>query len=139
MVYLPRLHWRADYSLIKLREAGFENIERVEGVDAALVDVRAEAERRGWFFEPSAADGEIGCSLSMIGLWQRVVEQHIPYLLVFEDDVLPHTELARVGPEYWADTPSDAEFVLIGNHMSVSDIAALPDPRRRVLRLPSSC
>jgi hypothetical protein len=75
----------------------------------------------------------------MLRLWERVVEERLPYLLIFEDDVLPHPDIAQLGPEYWAETPQDADFVLMGNQMEVSDIAALPDPRLKVVTLPSWC
>ena len=139
MLYLPRLRWRARHSLRKLREVGFRSVVLEEGVDGTAGDVRAEAERRGWFFDPGLSPGEIGCSLSMLALWERVVEQDLPYLLIFEDDVLPHPDLRQLGPQYWAETPRDADFVLMGNQMKFEEIAALPDPGRRVVTLPAWC
>ena len=139
MVYLPRLRWRAKHSLAKLREVGFRNIVPEEGVDGLSVDPRGVGERHGWFFDPGLGPGEIGCSVSMLRLWVRVVEERLAYLLIFEDDVLPHPDVAQLGAEYWAETPPDADFVLMGNQMEVPAIAALPDPRRRVVTLPSYC
>jgi hypothetical protein len=139
MVYLPRLRWRATHSLAKLREVGFRNVVLEEGVDGFTGDPRDVGERHGWFFDPGLGPGEIGNSVSMLRLWRRVVEERLSYLLVFEDDVLPHPDIAQLGPEYWAQTPQDADFVLMGNQMELSDIAALPDPRRRVVTLPSWC
>lgn len=139
MVYLSRLRWRAKHSLAKLREVGFRNVVLEEGVDGFTDDPRDVGERHGWFFDPCLGPGEIGCSVSMLRLWVRVVEERLPYLLIFEDDVLPHPDIAQLGPEYWAETPPDSDFVLMGNQMEVSDIASLPDPRRRVVTLPSWC
>lgn len=31
--------------------------------------------------------GELGCSLSHIGIWQNIVEKKIPWTLIFEDDI----------------------------------------------------
>ena len=139
MVYLPRLRPRATHSLARLREAGFENVVVSEGVDASSLDARAVAEAEGWYFDPGLAPSEIGCSLAMIRLWSRVAEEDLPYLLVFEDDVLPHPDVNTLGPRYWAETPVDAELVLMGNHMWAPDVAALPDPARLVVDLPASC
>ncbi len=33
------------------------------------------------------SQGEVACFLSHYCLWQQVVEQHLPYLMVFEDDI----------------------------------------------------
>jgi len=136
MLHLPRLRWRADYSLQKLAEAGFVNIELEEGLDASVADPRPVAEAHGWFFEPGLAPGEVACSLSMLRLWERVVADDLPYLLVFEDDVLPHPAMAERGEAYWAETPSDAEFVLLGNWMYFGYAV---DQSRLVATVPASC
>ncbi len=94
------------------------------------------AKRRGLFFDPGLADGQVGTTLSMIALWERVVDDGMPYMLVFEDDVLPHPEIARLGPVYWEETPREADFVFLGNQLIVED---LPDPSRRVVVSPSWC
>ena len=136
MLHLPRLRWRADHSLRILAEAGFGNIELTEGFDASVADPRPVAETRGWFFNPDLAPGEVACSLSMLRLWERLVAEDLPYLLVFEDDVLPHPALADLGEAYWAETPSDAEFVLLGNQMHLPYVV---DRSRLVATVPGSC
>jgi len=136
MVYLPRVRQRADHSLKHLREVGFGNVMLVEGVDGAREDPRAVAEHRGFFFDPSLAGGQIGTTLTMIGLWEKVVRDGLPYMLVFEDDVLPHPDIVRLGTKYWAETPREADFVFLGNQM---DVESLPDPTQRVVVSPSWC
>jgi glycosyltransferase involved in cell wall biosynthesis len=136
MLYLPRVRWRADYSLRKLEEAGFVNVELEEGFDASLADPRPVAEAHGWFFEPGLAPGEVACALGMLRLWERMVAEELPYLLVFEDDVLPHPAMVELGESYWAETPSDAEFVLLGNWMYLGDVA---DTSRLVVTVPAAC
>ena len=130
MVYLPRHRARAEYSLAKLREVGFANVELTEGVDAHTADARQIAATEGWSFRPDLKPGEVGNSLTMFRLWRRVIEQGLPYMLIFEDDVLPRPDLGSLGPSYWADTPGDVDFVFLGNQMTVE-----PDDRdRRVVR-----
>src|SRR5436309_11330 len=136
MVYLPRVRWRADHSLKRLREVGFGNVVLVEGVDGAREDPRAVGERRGFFFDTGLASGQVATTLSMIGLWEKVVDDGMPYMLVFEDDVLPHPDIARLGPQYWAETPREADFVFLGNQLIVEN---LPDPSQRVVVSPSWC
>lgn len=135
MVYLPRLAERARHSLRKLREAGFSNVELVEGVDGSVCDPRAVGRQRDLHFDVNLTAGEIGCSLSMIAVWQRVIDEALPFLLVFEDDVLPHPEVARIGPAYWAETPLDADFVFLGNQMMGREL----HKERRVVTAPSWC
>jgi hypothetical protein len=130
MVYLSRHRARAEYSLAKLRAVGFANIALTEGVDAHTADVRQIAATEGWSFRPDVKPGAIGCGLAKYRLWRRVVEEGLPYLLSFEDDVLPRPDLDSLGPGYWADTPRDIDFVFLGNQITVE-----PDDRdRRVVR-----
>jgi len=130
MVYLPRHRARAEYSLAKLREVGFATVVLTEGVDAYTADVRQIAAAEGWSFRRDLKPTEIGNSLAMFRLWRLVIDQGLPYLLIFEDDVLPRPDLGSLGPRYWADTPRDVDFVLLGNQMTVE-----PDDRdRRVVR-----
>ncbi|MEY2460767.1 MAG: glycosyl transferase, family 25, partial [Acidimicrobiaceae bacterium] len=136
MLYLPRLEWRAEHSLTRLREVGFRNVALEAGVDSALEDARAAALVDGWRFDPGITPGEIGFSTSMLRIWQRVVDEDLAYLLVFEDDVLPHPDIDRVGQTYWDETPSDADFVFLGSRMDRTDLARLPG---RVVALPTWC
>jgi len=136
MLYLPRVGWRADHSLQKLREVGFDDIVPVEGLDGATEDPWAIGAQRGLHFDVGLTGGEVACALSMIALWERVVDEALPYLLVFEDDVLPHPDIERLGTQYWAETPRDADFVFLGNQMDVDNVA---DSRCRVLASPSWC
>ena len=89
MVYLPRHRARAEYSLAKLREVGFANIVLTEGVDAYTADVRQIAATEGWSFRPDVNPGAVGCALAKFRLWRRIIDRGLPYLLIFEDDVLP--------------------------------------------------
>ena len=136
MVYLPRLRERADHSRRRLLEAGFAHIVLSAGVDGATDDPRALGARRGLYFDPALAEGEIGCALAMIGLWETVVERGWPYMLIFEDDVLPHPDIGRIGHRYWAETPRATDFVFLGNQFARH---GLPEPQRRVISSPSWC
>lgn len=128
MVFLPR-HWaRAEYSLAKLRKVGFTSIDLYEGIDGFTSNVRQIAAAEGWSFHPEVPATRIGCALSMLRLWRGVVQRAIPYLLIFQDDVLPRPDVAFLGPRYWKDTPRDIDFVYLGNQMTVE-----PEDRDRLV------
>jgi hypothetical protein len=117
MLYLERHRARAEYSLAKIRDAGFCEITLYEGADGTTLDVRGAAEAEGWRFRREIRATEVGCALSMLRLWKRVVDEALPYLLIFEDDVLPHPELRALGPSYWRETPRELDFLFLGNEM----------------------
>src|SRR5262249_22350433 len=126
---LPRLRWRAEHSLERLRAVGFDRVGLEEGIDARQVDARAIGRDLGGAFDPRLSDAEGAGALSMLRLWERILVEGRAYLLLFHDDVLPHPDVASVGESYWADTPTEAAFVLLGNRASR---ATLPDPMRGV-------
>jgi len=136
MLHLPSLRWRAEHSLRRLHDVGFRNVELVAGVDAASQDARGAAAARGWLFDPGLSLENISYSASMLGIWQRIVDEDKPYRLVFEDDVLPHPDIDQLGPIYWDETPRDADFVFLGNRMERSELAARMD---RVVTVPAWC
>jgi hypothetical protein len=136
MLYLPRVGVRAEHSLSRLRPVGFHNVRLVAGVDAIVEDARAVAAHDGWRFDPARAATEVAFSVSMLRIWQQLIDGGLPYLLIFEDDVLPHPDIARLGPEYWQETPLDSDFVFMGNQISPYELARHP---QRVVALPSWC
>jgi hypothetical protein len=119
MMCLSRHRARAEYSLAKLRDVGFTNIEPYEGVDSFTEDVRRITAAEGWSFHPKISASRIGNALSILRLWRQVVNEGLPYILIFEDDVLPRPDVARLGPRYWEDTPRDLDFVYLGNQMTI--------------------
>jgi hypothetical protein len=138
MLYLPRLQWRAEHSRSLLRQLGFRNVRLEAGVDAALEDARAAAAADGWRFHTTRTDAEVAFSISMLRIWQQVIDAGLPYVVIFEDDVLPHPHIVRVGPEYWDETPRDVDFVFMGNQIDVpqDELGRHPD---RIVTLPAYC
>lgn len=76
----------------------FEFIDAIYGKELSkseveqLVDQRIAYRYEGYRLTP----GEIGCALSHLAVYKRVVDEKIPYALIFEDDVAICPELAKV-------------------------------------------
>ena len=66
--------------------------------------------------------GKQGCFLSHVKLWKRMMDEGIPWVTLFEDDVLFHPEWATVAPEYYANTPEDWQLVYLGSQMDFKSI-----------------
>ena len=66
--------------------------ERIDAVDARNEDVSgqiAHAKARVYARFDTPAIGQVGVYLSHRKVWQRMVDEHIPFAFIFEDDVLP--------------------------------------------------
>lgn len=68
----------------------FEMFDAVDGSALSEEQVRAvyDEERARQTFWGLLNRGEIGCALSHIGVWKRIVAERIPHALVLEDDAL---------------------------------------------------
>jgi GR25 family glycosyltransferase involved in LPS biosynthesis len=90
------------------------SFERWPATDGAAFRASADAstniEIRG--FGPWAG-GEIGCGVSHIRIWQRIVEQEIPWAIVLEDDARLCAPLPTDIRDW--DLPSDADIVLLND------------------------
>lgn len=118
MMMLPRHQHRADRSKTLLADAGFVNITMVPGVDGFRDDWKAIAAESGWKFPENLGPGEIGCTISMLRLFQRIVDEDRPFAVIFEDDALPHPQFATLAEGWWAETPKDFDILYLGNQMS---------------------
>lgn len=50
---------------------------------------------RAWWLRRSLLPGEIGCALSHIYLYKKIVEEKLPYALILEDDIEISSELKK--------------------------------------------
>lgn len=78
-------------------DVAFERVNAIDG--SSLTD-----EQKAFFNQKRFAleckrkvvKGEIGCALSHLAVWQRIVAENIPYALILEDDVQLKPELASL-------------------------------------------
>jgi GR25 family glycosyltransferase involved in LPS biosynthesis len=112
MINLERHKWRYDYSIGLMKEQGFHQVERFEGIDG-----RNEASQK--IFDQlkivAGCQGEKGCAASHLLLWKRLAsEPDGTIYFITEDDVLFHRQFFDIFPEYWKRVPSDFHLLFIG-------------------------
>lgn len=62
--------------------------------------------------------GAVGCYLSHVAIWQRMVHENLDAAVIFEDDVVFAERFARRLRTVWSECPTDADVLLIGhNHL----------------------
>jgi glycosyl transferase family 25 len=90
----------------------FSVVEAVYGVSLSAEELAASYDRKKAvsLFNRELSKGEIGCALSHISIYRKMVEEDIPCALILEDDArilddeLPAT-LAGLAQRYTGDTP----------------------------------
>jgi GR25 family glycosyltransferase involved in LPS biosynthesis len=124
LVNLDRRKHRLASSLKRIERAGFTNVERVRGVDGQVQD---ELDK-GWKchgsppFDKSDPEfmeykGKQGCALSHLNIWKNIIDNDIPFAVVFEDDVDFHEKWHELAKEYWKHTPRDFHVLYLGSQI----------------------
>lgn len=136
---LNRYAFRREYTAIKLSQVGFTNIEIVESFDGFNDDVDKALNDLGIKFNPELRPGHKGCSYTMMREWKRFIDSGDEYRLFFEDDAIPHLDLAKgLGQKFWDATPKDFDILYMGNMMEKSH-PELNLPEKLVVQVPTYC
>jgi hypothetical protein len=115
------------WSLIqsRLHSVGFKDIRRLPGVDASQSNTLSQ----GWnqYNSPKfnlkkdpefhQYPGKQGCFLSHVKLWREMIDHSIPWVTVFEDDILFHPQWNAYAPTYFENLPLDWELIYLGCQM----------------------
>lgn len=104
----------------RISAAGFTNVRRVAAVDGKKENMRAL-----WANHPNPnvdygfdSDGQSACALSHYKVWKEMVAEGIPFMTVFEDDVLFHKDWHAVASRYYDQTDRDIDALYMGNQGS---------------------
>lgn len=126
---------RLSYSKERISQAGFTNVHRFRGVDAELDDLPEAWSKHGSpKFDPTDTEfvqykGKQGCALSHYGIWKDMMDNNVPFAIVFEDDVEFHCSWAELGKAYWESTPRDFDILYMGSQIEAetdANITVLP-------------
>ncbi len=100
VINLKRSPERRRYITAHLHELGlpFELIEAVDGWSLTPQQLAAaySAERAITYMRRELAPGEVGCSLSHLKLYRRMVDENIDEALILEDDVIIHPDFFEI-------------------------------------------
>lgn len=88
---------RWEHAIKRFQASGLTNVQRFEAVDGSSIDINNGAlltPRAQWeLHNPRQNDvqigsrGAVGCFLSHLALWDKMVDENIPMALIFEDDL----------------------------------------------------
>eukprot|EP00122_Pirum_gemmata_P012927 Pgem_evm12s12025 len=103
----------------RIEEAGFFNIQQVNAVDGACIDLNNS------FYPISNKDpefknnpGKVGCLLSHVQIWNDIVNLNLPQAIVFEDDVYFPQCWHSLVRQYVENTPQDFDVVYLGSQIT---------------------
>jgi glycosyl transferase family 25 len=116
VINLKRSPERRKYITAHLHELGlpFELIEAVDGRNLTPQELAAlySAERAITYSRRELAPGEVGCCLSHLKLYRRMVDKNIDEALILEDDVIIHADFFEIIKRKTL-FPKDWELILL--------------------------
>ena len=125
IVNLDRNKDRYSFSYNNVINAGFNNVKRFKGTDAKCDDLdKAWKDHGNPKFNKNDINfnekkGHQGCMLSHLYIWKDIIENKIPYCVVFEDDVRFHSEWKNIIHQYVEHTPTDFDILYIGSQIEI--------------------
>ena len=135
---LERYSFRREYTAEKLSQVGFTNIELVNSFDGFYGDVDKALTELGVQFISTLGPGHKGCCFTHLHAWKQMIDDNVPYRVFFEDDVLPHLDIQKLGEEYWEKTPKDFDMLYLGSRMNSED-PRLIYSTEHIVSLPAYC
>lgn len=121
IVNLKRAIEKREHMIAQLERVGITDYEFIEAVYGK--DLSLEYIEKNVYDYPNCAltPGEIGCSLSHIGIYNKMVSQNIPYALVLEDDVvLPDDFLELLEAIKVSINVSQSKIITLGEANKIS-------------------
>lgn len=123
IINLDRRPERWSQSFNEVQKAGFKNIQRWHAVDYKNKSQCDEAYTllghppKHPSFNNDFQDypGTWGVFLSQTTLWKKIVDEHIPYACIFEDDVLFHSQWEKLAPVYFENTTHEYDILFMGS------------------------
>jgi glycosyl transferase, family 25 len=129
VVSLERATERRAFVVQSFTDAGldYEVIDAVEGTTLSLEERRSYSRARSLFeVGRGLMEGEVGCALSHLRLLRRMLDEHIPEVLIVEDDVAPTPALRRL-LEQRDRVPTDRDILTFSPLSSSSSPRAVAD------------
>lgn len=122
MLMLKRHQSRADYSKKKLEDVGFQ-VKFFEGTDGFTEDLELVCKELNVKIMPHifTQKGATGFTLSCIRIWKKIINEKLPYLIIFEDDALPHPNFKEIANEWYSKTDKDIDILYIGSQSSITE------------------
>lgn len=101
----------------RISAAGFipERIAAVDGLHGnrrkKWLDIGARSDYKDVF----DSDGQSGCGLSHVGIWDHIVKNDIPFASIFEDDAMFHKDWKELAPMFYQHTDKNTDIVYYGS------------------------
>ena len=113
---------RTVYSMNKLKNSGFFNIVYYKGVDGYIDNLEDITNLLNIKIHESIIKqkGCYGFTLSSIKLWKKIIDENLNYLIIFEDDALPHPDFKNIARNWYKNTPKDIDIMYMGSRIVYS-------------------
>lgn len=125
--YIINLDKRTDRLYITMQHLhryGYKNIVRFRAIDSSTFDndkidtLTCPKSRKSIYNNYRTHDeqlsvGAIGCYLSHLALWEKMIAENKSHIMIFEDDTMPSIHIKNLN-DYIKKVPNDWDIILLG-------------------------
>jgi|UniRef100_A0A6C0BPW7 GR25 family glycosyltransferase involved in LPS biosynthesis len=131
LINLKRRPDRFDEFMVVYNNTDFKNnsLTRVNAIDGGKLDIKSipltniaklelkQLETTGFRYKHyQLTRGAIGCYLSHVKIWEKIVKENQDKALIFEDDARPPPNIVYSINKIMMDIPNDWDIILLGKH-----------------------
>lgn len=113
LISLKRKTDRTQNVMKEFENVGIKNYTIFEGTDG-WYSTKEELERNGIHQSFCEKKGLAGCASSHVRLWRKIVDEKIPWSIIFEDDVHLHPNFMELLDEYIKHIPERTDILYLG-------------------------
>lgn len=131
LINLPEHHSRRKICISRIMDQGFKNINVFEAVNGKNINTKDIMNEFGLKYpiDPKDGKGVLGCAVSHLKLWKKMIDENIPYYMIFEDDIIfsdawnnsMHAYLYKTLIDN-GNTLSDLDIIFMGNQIESDKI-----------------
>ena len=109
---------RYNVCLRRAKNASFSNISHMPGIDRNSQEAIHDNWKKHTFLPKNQPYGDHAAAvmLAHLNVWKHIIENNIEYAVIFEDDMLFHTEWDNLAEKYYTSTPKTADMIFMGHH-----------------------
>lgn len=123
IINMPRSFKRRAAALFQIGRMKLKNAGLVEAIDGRSLDLeKMKAEGRlQWndWNQRDLTNGEVGCYLSHVKVWNMLVEQNLNKILICEDDTIWRPDANEIADRFMAEVPDDWDIIHFHSYVVV--------------------
>lgn len=136
IINLPQAFKRRAAMLFQIGRMNLKNTQLIEAVDGRTIDLekmKAEGNLK-WddWRKRDLTQGEVGCYLSHVKVWNTIVEQNLEKALICEDDIIWRPDANEIADKFMNEVPDDWDIIHFYSYVDIGSGKHYDSGRKKI-------